>query len=335
MQFDADDADPFVLLVHHRHSFRPFDFFRPLFSAVIMPRGFPAHPHRGFETVTYVLPGRAGLTHRDSVGCKMRYGDGSVQWMTAGRGLLHEEMWDTERGTDHELYQLWLNLPPRAKLVPPRVQLLEPSAPTSQRREPPAVVEREGGTRVRRAPIREDVLDGGAVHVRTLAAGVETPPGEAPPAEGAETYSPVRIEHVELHGEGATHTMPLPDGWTCIVYVRRGAVSFGGGGGDASEPTPMYNTVYFPRHGGDCLEVRNAQAGGKSSDVLILSGEPLNAPIASSGTFVMNTEAELQRATADYQLGAFGIPWEPSLPDDEWVELCESRGPGRRRGPSV
>jgi hypothetical protein len=81
-----EDADPFILLVHHRHAFRPLDFLRPLFSAVIMPEGFPAHPHRGFETVTYVLPGRAGLIHRDSEGCKMRYGDGAVQWMTAGRG---------------------------------------------------------------------------------------------------------------------------------------------------------------------------------------------------------------------------------------------------------
>ena len=88
-----------------------------------MPEGFPAHPHRGFETVTYVLPGRTGLTHRDSEGCKMRYGDGAVQWMTAGRGMLHEEMWDTGAGTtDAELYQLWVNLPPASKLVPPRVQ---------------------------------------------------------------------------------------------------------------------------------------------------------------------------------------------------------------------
>ena len=96
MQFDPVECDPFVLLVHHRHSFRPFDPFRPLFSALILPEGFPAHPHRGFETVTYVLPGKAGLVHRDSLGCKMSYGDGACQWMTAGAGMLHEEMWDTE-----------------------------------------------------------------------------------------------------------------------------------------------------------------------------------------------------------------------------------------------
>lgn len=107
MQLEQD-CDPFILLVHHRHAFRPLDFLRPLFSALIMPEGFPAHPHRGFETVTYVLPGRAGLVHRDSEGCKMRYGSGAVQWMTAGRGMLHEEMWDVRAcAGDAELYQLW------------------------------------------------------------------------------------------------------------------------------------------------------------------------------------------------------------------------------------
>ena len=126
MQFDAAEADPFVLLVHHRHAFRPLDFLRPLFSAAIMPEGFPAHPHRGFETVTYVLPGRAGLTHRDSEGCKMRYGDGAAQWMTAGRGMLHEEMWDVSAGTEAELYQLWVNLPSSQKLDPPCFQDAEP-----------------------------------------------------------------------------------------------------------------------------------------------------------------------------------------------------------------
>merc|ERR1719389_1516611 len=100
-----------------------------------MPEGFPAHPHRGFETVTYVL--RGGLVHRDSMGVKKAYGapadsdgsgsDGAVQWMTAGRGMLHEEMWRTSSGTaDAELYQLWVNLPPHAKMAPPRVQLLVP-----------------------------------------------------------------------------------------------------------------------------------------------------------------------------------------------------------------
>jgi len=190
MAFNAVETDPFVLLVHHRHSFRALDPLRPLFEALILPEGFPAHPHRGFETVTYVLPERGGLAHRDSLGCKMRYGSGTCQWMTAGSGtdslislfpilspvldfvtgsflpishrflspyvslgMLHEEMWDVDANRprdaadasgaestllgggefeddNFELYQLWLNLPPQSKMVPPKVQLPPPAHPS-------------------------------------------------------------------------------------------------------------------------------------------------------------------------------------------------------------
>lgn len=105
-------------MAHHRHSFGAFDPLRYAFR-LLLPEGFPAHPHRGFETVTYVLKG--GLVHRDSMGVKKSYGapqetagdgkDGAVQWMTAGRGLLHEEMWrtgDTWDSTDQELFQIWV-----------------------------------------------------------------------------------------------------------------------------------------------------------------------------------------------------------------------------------
>ena len=86
------EANPFVLLVHHRHGFDAWDPVRPLFERLIgLPEGFPAHPHRGFETVTMTL--RGGLAHRDSAGVKETYGDGDVQWLTAGSGILHEEMW--------------------------------------------------------------------------------------------------------------------------------------------------------------------------------------------------------------------------------------------------
>ena len=326
MQFDPNQADPFILLVHHRHAFRAFDFLRPIFSAVIMPEGFPAHPHRGFETVTYVLPGRAGLTHRDSEGCKMRYGDGAVQWMTAGRGMLHEEMWDTQAGTDDaELYQLWVNLPPDAKFTSPRVQLLEP--PTGASRggasSPSAEVQREGATSVRRAPLREEVLDGGKVVVRTLASspGVDAAASSSSPAE---TYSPMTIAHVELTSSDASYTLPLPEGWTCIVYVRRGAVSAG-----SDSVASMYETAYFPRTGGDCLKLQNAASG--LTDVLVLAGEPLGAPVVASGTMVMNSQREVSQALSDYQRGDFGIPWEHTLEDEEWAQQCDARA--ARRAP--
>lgn len=305
-----EDCDPFILLVHHRHAFRPLDFLRPLFAKVIMPEGFPAHPHRGFETVTYVLPGRAGLVHRDSEGCKMRYGDGSVQWMTAGRGVLHEEMWDTAAGVDAELYQLWVNLPPHDKMIPPRVQLLTPAEPEGG----VAEVLRDGTTPVRVAPIRFEQLDDGAVTVRTLAdvGGAKD--------DGAQTHSPMRLLHVELRGESACHDVPLPEGWTCVLYVRRGRLTCGADdGGTAS----MHETVYLSRYGGDGLRLLNAHAG--LTDVLVLAGEPIGAPVAASGTMVMNSPAEVQQALVDYQRGMFGIPWDHKLPDDDWSQLCAAR----------
>merc|ERR1719327_2259291 len=155
MMLDKQDDSPFLLMVHHRHSFNFLDPFRYLFRSVFMPEGFPAHPHRGFETVTYVL--RGGLVHRDSFGVKKSYGappesDGSgehaaVQWMTAGRGLLHEEMWrtgDTWDSTEQELFQIWVNLPASAKMVPPRMQMLR-EATEQERGEAAGAAPRAGG----------------------------------------------------------------------------------------------------------------------------------------------------------------------------------------------
>lgn len=308
MQFQPKEADPFVLLVHHRHAFRPLDFLRPLFSTIIMPEGFPAHPHRGFETVTYVLPGRAGLTHRDSEGCKMRYGDGAVQWMTAGRGMLHEEMWDVEADTDAELYQLWVNLPPSNKMEQPRVQLIVPEQ-NGREQDGCAEVQREGSTPVGRSRVIDERLQGGAVRVRTLAH-----PG-APADAGADTYSPMVVQHVEIE-QGGEYTLPLPEGWTCIVYVRRGAVAVGG------DSVSMFETAYLSRSGGDGLAL--ASVGGRA-DVLVLAGEPIGAPVVSSGTMVMNTDAEVQQALYDYQRGDFGTPWDHTLSDDEWATQCDVR----------
>ena len=321
MQFDAADADPFILLVHHRHAFRPLDFLRPVFSAVIMPEGFPAHPHRGFETVTYVLPGRVGLTHRDSEGCKMRYGDGAVQWMTASRGMLHEEMWDVDEGSDAELYQLWVNLPPSDKMVAPRVQLLVPEGDRGHAAE----VQREGSTPVRRAKIVDRLSKG--VRVRTLASTVDNY-GNGGETVGASTYSPMTIEHVELSAAGASYSLPLPEGWTCIVYVRRGEVVFDGstGGGETGdEPSvaKMYETAYLSRRGGDGLLISNA--GSRPADVLVLAGEPIGAPVVASGTMVMNTQGDVNQAMSDYQAGQFGIPWDHTVDDDQWVKICEAR----------
>ncbi|OEU06880.1 hypothetical protein FRACYDRAFT_252510, partial [Fragilariopsis cylindrus CCMP1102] len=160
MQFDGTATSPFILLVHHHHNFWKWDFLFRKLSAFVLPEGFPAHPHRGFTTLTYFLPssssendnnsksGGGGFIHRDSLGVKQKYGSlGSsnnnnnprytdhAQWLFTGSGMLHEEMFDFEEeeksgGTDekynsrYELYQLWINVPSNYKLDPPQVQLL-------------------------------------------------------------------------------------------------------------------------------------------------------------------------------------------------------------------
>ena len=314
---DSPDADPFILLVHHRHAFRGLDPLRPLFSAAIMPEGFPAHPHRGFETLTYTLPRRGGLVHRDSEGCKMRYGGGAAQWMTAGCGMLHEEMWDVSSDfVDFELYQLWVNLPPQHKMVAPRVQLL--GSPGSVQR-----VERRGKMgELREGAIPTRELEGGGVIVRAIASPDATLTDAAD--GGATTFSPMRVEHVSIRA-GSRYVAPLPEGWTCIVYVREGSVDFGA---SAAEPAVAntHETAYLGRAGGDCVAIA---ARDGPADVLLLAAEPIGAPVAASGTMVMNSQAEVSEAMYDYQSGAFGTPWDHTLSDDDWAEHCAAKPPRR------
>ena len=134
--FRAERTSPFIMLVHHRHSFAPWDPLRYI-QRTFFPEGFPAHPHRGFVTVTYIMKG--GFIHRDSLGIKQTYGAEKrhhgkhTQWLTTGAGICHEEMWDIlpdEGGIDflqpssQELYQLWLNVPSHKKMMPPRVDII-------------------------------------------------------------------------------------------------------------------------------------------------------------------------------------------------------------------
>ena len=125
------------------------------------------------------------------------------------------------------------------------------------------------------------------------------------------------LAHVELRGAAAEYTLPLPDGWTTIVYVRRGEVDVGG------ERAAMYNTVYLERRGGNCLRVTNAHDG--LSDVMVLAGAPIGAPVVASGTMVMNSDAQVQQAMYDYQRGTFGLPWDHRVDDEEWAAACDAR----------
>jgi redox-sensitive bicupin YhaK (pirin superfamily) len=292
MQLDPVLCDPFLMLVHHRHSFARWDPVRPL-SALVMPEGFPAHPHRGFETVTYVLEG--AMRHRDSAGIKMVYRGESAQWLTAGRGVLHEEMWAHEKpGTNrHELYQLWVNLPRAHKLDPPQIQLLGEGDVS------------EGAGDVSRAPMPVTEVDG--VRLTVLAGavgGVRSP---------IHTRSPIAILRLSWAQAGPAFAWDeLPPEHTALLFVRSGAVDVAGQKVVAGELARFERSATA----GPRVRITAVEA---ATDVLLLTGKPLGEPVVMAGSMVMSTAAEIDQANRDYQRGMFGVPWPYQASDAEWL----------------
>ncbi|MFN7145093.1 MAG: pirin family protein [Myxococcota bacterium] len=228
--------------------------------------GFPNHPHRGFETVTYMLAG--AMEHQDSVGNKGRLGPGSVQWMTAGRGIIHSEMPRQESGLMWG-FQLWVNLPAARKMDAPRYQDIPP--------EDVPVHEPAPGVRVKVVTGTFDGVEGPVKGIATapLFLDVTLPPG-------------------------AVHTFPVPVGHAVFAYVFEGTVGFGASG-NVSGPVARGNTVLFSD--GDAVVAEGGTHGGR---FILLAGKPLREPIARYGPFVMNTEAEIHQAFADYRAGRLG-----------------------------
>lgn len=223
--------------------------------------GFPDHPHRGFETVTYMLAGR--MRHADNHGHEGVIETGGVQWMTAGRGLIHSEMPEQTEGLMRG-FQLWINLPARLKMTDPRYQEF-PAA-----RIP--VEQREEGVTV------------------TVIAG-DTARGTAGPVRADATEA--RYFDVILPA-GATFAEPVPDGHTTFLVLFEGAVAIAGADGPLTGPRVIVLGE------GDRVE---AVAGPESARFLLLSGRPLGEPIAWGGPFVMNTREEVMQAFQDYEAG--------------------------------
>jgi redox-sensitive bicupin YhaK (pirin superfamily) len=230
------------------------------------PKGTPWHPHRGFETVTYMLDGI--MEHRDSAGGGGRITDGATQWMTAGAGLLHierpPESLVVTGGLFHGI-QLWVNLPSSAKWAAPRYQDLEP-----------------GDVTLLRSP------DGGAL-VRLIAGslGEHRGPGQ--------TYSPITYLHASVSA-GARIELPWPTPWNALVYVLSGRGTVGGDG------HPIHDGQLAVLGPGDHITVQ----AGQAMEVLVLGGQPIGEPVAWHGPFVMNTQAELVQAFEDFQAGKMG-----------------------------
>ncbi|MEM9609347.1 MAG: pirin family protein [Actinomycetota bacterium] len=245
--------------------------------------GFPSHPHRGFETITYV---RRGLVdHADSLGAAARYGRGDTQWLTAGGGIVHAEMFpllDTEAPNPLELFQIWLNLPAADKMVDAHFSMLwDADTP-----------------RVR--------ADGVEVTVVAGAIGDHLPAPPPPSSYASRPDADVAVWHVRLD-DGAEWSLPPasgPETARTLYHFAGSRLTVGGVDVDARTGVVVRSEVELPLLGGP---------GG--SEVLVLQGRPIGEPVAQYGPFVMNDRAGIQQAFEDYQRTEFGgWPWDRSDP---------------------
>jgi redox-sensitive bicupin YhaK (pirin superfamily) len=226
--------------------------------------GFPDHPHRGFETVTYMIDGR--MRHQDTSGGGGVLRSGGVQWMTAGRGIVHSEMPEQEDGL-MKGFQLWVNLPARDKMNPPRYQNIEP--------EDVPEITRDDGARIRVVAGTFDGVAGavGEIAVEPLYLDVGLPAG-------------VRVE------------IPVPAGHAAFLYPFEGVMMVGTD--DSARPVADSEIVVLSDG-----EIVTLTGGGDGGRGILVAGRPIREPIARHGPFVMNTREEIAQAFQDYQAGRF------------------------------
>jgi redox-sensitive bicupin YhaK (pirin superfamily) len=303
--FQWPTVDPFLFCVHHLdhypagdhrlgpvadlagrqlgQDFEGIDGWR-MYHGQVVP-GFPSHPHRGFETLTYV---RRGLVdHADSLGAAARYGRGDAQWMTAGSGIVHAEMFPLlNRDGDNtlELFQIWINLPAVDKMVDPHFSMLWDSE-------------------IPRLTFSPEGPDGPSVQVTVIAgtlAGAEEPPSPPPHSWAARTEADVAVWHITMDA-GTQWTLPAAQSpeTVRVLYVFEG----GGVVIDDADVGPSTGVVVTTD---TSTELRAADR----VEILVLQGRPIAEPVARYGPFVMNTEAEIRQAFTDYQRTSFGgWPW--------------------------
>jgi hypothetical protein len=325
--FPWQTSDPFLFCVHHDDAYPPgnedmgpaasldgrrigMDFegrdgWR-MYHGDTVP-GFPRHPHRGFETVTLVR--RGFIDHSDSLGATARFGQGDVQWMTAGRGIVHAEMFplrEREGPNPLELFQIWLNLPKADKMVDPYFTMLWG----------PTIPEHE---------IRDD--DGRTTRVVTVAGsfGDRAVPSPPPNSWSARPEADVAIWTIAM-APGARWTLPSAlDGTNRTLYFFRGD-RLRVGEHEQSSHAGLVVRGDVP------LALENGEADG---ELLLLQGRPIGDPVAHHGPFVMNAPHEIEQAIVDYRRTGFGgWPWESDGP----VHLREEgrfaiHADGRREDP--
>jgi redox-sensitive bicupin YhaK (pirin superfamily) len=250
-----DHVDPF-LLFDHFGSKDPADYIK----------GFPMHPHRGIETVTYMISGH--VNHKDSIGNSGSITDGDVQWMTSGRGIMHEEM---PRLHEDEMvgFQLWVNLPARLKMIPARYQNI-----TSD--QIPEIQHEDG------------------VRIRVIAGEVDGVSGPVKEIVADPTYLDISIP------PNKTFSQPIESGQAAFAYIFEGEGLFEAGDAEAGKPIPHPRLIVLGD--GDRVSVRAVDQGVR---FLLVSGKPLNEPIARWGPFVMNTREEIEQTLEDLKNGTF------------------------------
>ena len=253
----SNPFDPFLLFDH-------FAFNDPIEGPIA---GFPMHPHRGIETVTYMLEG--SVHHRDSLGNAGLISAGDVQWMTSGSGIMHEEM--PRRSPEGNIFgfQLWVNLPAAVKMSQPRYQ--EVTADTIP------MAEREGAK------------------IRIVAGEIDSVQGPVTEIAANPIYLDVQLD------PGASFEHPIPSDHTAVAYVFEGGGHFGLDQHDQGELVRAVNLIVFGN--GDHLKV---QASPDSPvRFMLMAGAPFNEPIVPYGPFVMNTPQEIQQALEDLRNGTF------------------------------
>ena len=250
--------------------------------------GFPQHPHRGFETVTYVR--RGYVDHADSLGATARFGQGDTQWMTAGAGIQHAEMFplvDTDRPNPLELFQIWLNLPAEDKMVDPYFTMLWSHTIATH--------------------VVKDA-DGRRTEVTIIAGPLEGHDAPAPPPNSwaARRDAQVAIWHVSMEAGASWSVPPAGEGVARAIYAFEGSsidingVTLAAGNGALVEADRSLSLV----------------AGAGGIELVVLQGRPIGEPVARYGPFVMNTQAEIQEAYSDYQATQFGgWPWSDAAPN--------------------
>ena len=273
--------------------------------------GFPSHPHRGFETVTIVRKGL--IDHSDSLGATARFGGGDVQWLTAGKGIVHSEMFpllDAGAPNPLELFQIWLNLPAKNKMAEPHFTMFWSDAI------PRFASDDAKGGRTEVAVIAGRLGDAGNGQdpIQPLA-----PP---PASWAAEADADVAIWTIKMT-PGAQWTLPpaTGEGTRRMLYFFKGAAAQIGG-------ERIEGPVAVELRADGAVELVN---GDDDSEFLVLQGRPIAEPVAQYGPFVMNTQAEISQTMADYRRTQFGgWPWADAAPVHDAKAARFARHPGGR-----